>query len=75
MIDVFPFVQGAGAMAEGDVAELALNRWWRPQLTVVGASGLPPAATGMTKLPRQTAMIEFIPLLTHWNSILCRFRV
>jgi acetylornithine deacetylase/succinyl-diaminopimelate desuccinylase-like protein len=36
----FPFVGGAGP-AEGDPAELVLNRTWRPALEITGASGIP----------------------------------
>jgi acetylornithine deacetylase/succinyl-diaminopimelate desuccinylase-like protein len=36
----FPFVDGAGPIAT-DVAELILNRTWRPALAITGAAGLP----------------------------------
>jgi acetylornithine deacetylase/succinyl-diaminopimelate desuccinylase-like protein len=36
----FPFVDGAGP-ATTELAELILNRTWRPSLAVTGASGLP----------------------------------
>jgi len=37
----FPFVPG-GQPVTTDVAELILNKTWRPQLAVVGADGFPP---------------------------------
>ena len=37
----FPFVQGGHPVRTSSVAELQLNRTWRPQLAVVGAAGLP----------------------------------
>lgn len=39
----FPFLPGAGP-ASDSLVDLALNRTWRPTLTVTGASGLPPLA-------------------------------
>jgi acetylornithine deacetylase/succinyl-diaminopimelate desuccinylase-like protein len=39
--DEFPFVPGARP-ASNDLAELILNRDWRPALSVLGADGLPP---------------------------------
>jgi acetylornithine deacetylase/succinyl-diaminopimelate desuccinylase-like protein len=39
--DEFPFVPGAGPTTN-DMAELILNRDWRPALSVLGADGLPP---------------------------------
>lgn len=36
----FPFVDGAGPMSE-DLADLVLNRTWRPALSITGADGLP----------------------------------
>jgi acetylornithine deacetylase/succinyl-diaminopimelate desuccinylase-like protein len=39
----FPFLPGVRPVSE-DPLELVLNRTWRPQLEVVGANGLPPAA-------------------------------
>jgi acetylornithine deacetylase/succinyl-diaminopimelate desuccinylase-like protein len=39
--DEFPFVPGARP-ASDDLAELILNRDWRPALSVLGADGLPP---------------------------------
>jgi len=37
---VFPFCEGARPVSD-DLAELLLNRTWRPQLEVTGAAGLP----------------------------------
>jgi acetylornithine deacetylase/succinyl-diaminopimelate desuccinylase-like protein len=39
--DEFPFVPGARPTSD-DLAELILNRDWRPALSVLGADGLPP---------------------------------
>ena len=36
----FPFVEGARP-ASDDIAELILNRDWRPALSIIGADGLP----------------------------------
>ncbi|MBI1330350.1 MAG: M20/M25/M40 family metallo-hydrolase [Alphaproteobacteria bacterium] len=46
-----PFAGGTRPMSD-DLAELVLNRTWRPQLAIVGAEGLPPAPTaGNVLLP------------------------
>lgn len=37
----FPFLPGARPVDHPSIAELQLNRTWRPQLAVVGAAGLP----------------------------------
>jgi acetylornithine deacetylase/succinyl-diaminopimelate desuccinylase-like protein len=37
----FPFVEGMRPMAD-DLAELVLNRTWRPTLSVIGMDGVPP---------------------------------
>ncbi|HXJ08464.1 MAG TPA: M20 family metallopeptidase [Burkholderiales bacterium] len=48
----FPFVKGMAPMAE-DLADLVLNRTWRPALAVTGAEGLPaPANAGNVLLPK-----------------------
>ncbi|MCX7960124.1 MAG: M20/M25/M40 family metallo-hydrolase [Burkholderiales bacterium] len=48
----FPFVPGAKPVA-GDIAELVLNRTWRPVLEVIGADGLPlPKNAGNVLRPR-----------------------
>jgi acetylornithine deacetylase/succinyl-diaminopimelate desuccinylase-like protein len=47
----FPFVAGAAPLSE-DLAELVLNRTWRPQLSVIGIDGLPtPLNAGNVLLP------------------------
>lgn len=47
----FPWIGNASAVAE-DIAELILNRTWRPQLSVTGAGGLPsPGDAGAVTLP------------------------
>jgi acetylornithine deacetylase/succinyl-diaminopimelate desuccinylase-like protein len=47
----FPFVSGM-APAGDDLAELVLNRTWRPQLAVIGIDGLPsPGDAGNVLLP------------------------
>ena len=40
LFDLLPFVPGARPVTD-NLAELALNRTWRPQLTVIGLDGLP----------------------------------
>ena len=37
----FPFHEGAKPVDAEGLVELALNRTWRPQLSVTGAAGLP----------------------------------
>ncbi|WP_437780850.1 M20 family metallopeptidase [Sorangium sp. So ce1097] len=44
VVSELPWVRGAGPVA-ADVAELLLNRTWRPALSVTGAEGLPPVAS------------------------------
>jgi acetylornithine deacetylase/succinyl-diaminopimelate desuccinylase-like protein len=52
----FPFVEGMRPMAS-DVADLILNRTWRPMLAVTGADGLPlPASAGNVLRPK-TALV------------------
>jgi hypothetical protein len=41
MIDLFPFIGDTKPVQEPNLGELALNRWWRAQLAVTGAEGLP----------------------------------
>lgn len=54
----FPFVAGAGPMAD-DPTELVLNRTWRPQLAVTGIDGLPPPGdAGNVLLPYTTAKLS-----------------
>ncbi|GBG26789.1 Cytosolic non-specific dipeptidase [Hondaea fermentalgiana] len=59
MIDLFPFVEGAVPVepeGEEQLTELALNRWWRAQLTVTGADGLPPAGNAGNVLRPSTTL-------------------
>jgi acetylornithine deacetylase/succinyl-diaminopimelate desuccinylase-like protein len=51
----FPFVAGMRSAA-ADRVELLLNRSWRPQLTVVGAAGLPPPASAGNVLRPRTSL-------------------
>ncbi|WP_437967971.1 M20 family metallopeptidase [Sorangium sp. So ce260] len=44
VVSELPWVKGARPVT-GDVAELLLNRTWRPALSVTGADGLPPIAS------------------------------
>jgi len=54
----FPFVKGMAPMAE-DLADLVLNRTWRPALAVTGAEGLPlPANAGNVLLPKTTLALS-----------------
>jgi acetylornithine deacetylase/succinyl-diaminopimelate desuccinylase-like protein len=47
----FPWIGNTSAMAD-DIAELILNRTWRPQLSITGAEGLPPPGdAGAVTLP------------------------
>jgi acetylornithine deacetylase/succinyl-diaminopimelate desuccinylase-like protein len=51
----FPFVQGMSPMSE-DLADLVLNRTWRPMLAVTGAEGLPLPANAGNVLRPKTAL-------------------
>lgn len=51
----FPFVNGMRPVS-GDVAELVLNRTWRPQLSVTGVDGIPPVANAGNVLRPQTTV-------------------
>ena len=54
----FPFAGGTRPMAD-DLAELVLNRTWRPQLAVTGIAGLPlPGDAGNVLLPGTTAKLS-----------------
>lgn len=44
VFDKFPFLPGMTPMAE-DLAELVLNRTWRPALSVTGMDGMPPLSS------------------------------
>ena len=50
-----PFVPGMRPM-HGELAELALNRSWRPMLAVTGAEGLPPPANAGNVLRPKTEL-------------------
>jgi len=43
MVACFPFLPGARPVG-GSLAELALNRWWRAQVEVIGGAGIPPSS-------------------------------
>jgi acetylornithine deacetylase/succinyl-diaminopimelate desuccinylase-like protein len=51
----FPFVTGAGP-ATNDLAELILNRDWRPALAIIGADGLPTIGDAGNVLRPMTAL-------------------
>jgi acetylornithine deacetylase/succinyl-diaminopimelate desuccinylase-like protein len=51
----FPFVGGMKPMAE-DLADLVLNRTWRPMLAVTGAEGLPAVASAGNVLRPKTSL-------------------
>ncbi|KAA2285231.1 M20 family metallopeptidase [Arenimonas fontis] len=53
--DKFPFLPGMRPMAD-DLAELVLNRTWRPALSVTGADGLPPLSSAGNVLRPFTAV-------------------
>jgi acetylornithine deacetylase/succinyl-diaminopimelate desuccinylase-like protein len=54
----FPFVPGMQPVTD-DLAELVLNRTWRPQLAVTGMEGLPtPGNAGNVMLPFTTARLS-----------------
>jgi acetylornithine deacetylase/succinyl-diaminopimelate desuccinylase-like protein len=54
----FPFADGAQPVTD-DLAELVLNRTWRPQLAVIGIEGLPaPVNAGNVMLPFTTAKLS-----------------
>jgi acetylornithine deacetylase/succinyl-diaminopimelate desuccinylase-like protein len=55
MIDCFPFI-GATQPVSDDNALLAENRWWKPQLEVIGATGLPPSQTAGNVLRPSTTL-------------------
>jgi acetylornithine deacetylase/succinyl-diaminopimelate desuccinylase-like protein len=51
----FPFVAGMQPVTD-DLAELVLNRTWRPQLAVTGADGLPPLESAGNVLRPKTSV-------------------
>ena len=54
----FPFAGGTRPVTD-DLAELVLNRTWRPQLAVIGIDGLPaPQNAGNVMLPYTTARLS-----------------
>jgi acetylornithine deacetylase/succinyl-diaminopimelate desuccinylase-like protein len=54
----YPFAPGVGPMGD-ELAELVLNRTWRPQLAVTGIEGLPkPGDAGNVLLPYTTAKLS-----------------
>jgi acetylornithine deacetylase/succinyl-diaminopimelate desuccinylase-like protein len=54
----FPFVPGMRPMT-GDLADLVLNRTWRPMLAVTGADGLPaPADAGNVLRPKTSLVVS-----------------
>jgi len=53
--DKFPFVEGMRPMSE-DLAELVLNRTWRPALSVTGLDGMPPLTSAGNVLRPYTAV-------------------
>jgi acetylornithine deacetylase/succinyl-diaminopimelate desuccinylase-like protein len=52
----FPFVQGMQPMTV-DLADLVLNRTWRPMLAITGADGLPAPANAGNVLRPKTALV------------------
>ena len=52
----FPFMPGMQPM-QADLADLVLNRTWRPFLAVTGADGLPPPASAGNVLRPQTTLV------------------
>lgn len=53
--DKFPFVKGMRPMNQ-DLAELVLNRTWRPALSVTGVDGMPPLTSAGNVLRPHTAV-------------------
>jgi acetylornithine deacetylase/succinyl-diaminopimelate desuccinylase-like protein len=53
--DKFPYVDGMRPITD-DLAELVLNRTWRPQLAITGVDGIPPLASAGNVLRPQTAV-------------------
>jgi acetylornithine deacetylase/succinyl-diaminopimelate desuccinylase-like protein len=54
-VHAFPWVDGAGPIAE-DIVELLLNRTWRPGLAVTGADGFPASAVAGNVLRPSSAV-------------------
>ncbi|HUO93019.1 MAG TPA: M20 family metallopeptidase [Rhizomicrobium sp.] len=58
VFDEFPFAKGVEPVTR-DLAELILNRTWKPQLAVTGMDGLPqPANAGNVMLPETIAKVS-----------------
>ena len=55
VFDKFPFLPGMKPMAD-DLAELVLNRTWRPALSVTGVDGMPPLASAGNVLRPHTSV-------------------
>ena len=55
VFDKFPFLPGMTPMAE-DLAELVLNRTWRPALSVTGVDGMPPLSSAGNVLRPYTSV-------------------
>ncbi|REM98969.1 peptidase M20, partial [Mycobacterium tuberculosis] len=55
IFEKFPMVDGLRPMND-DLAELVLNRTWRPALSVTGVDGLPPLASAGNVLRPHTAV-------------------
>ena len=55
VFDKFPFLDGMVPMHE-DLAELVLNRTWRPALSVTGVDGMPPLSSAGNVLRPHTAV-------------------
>ncbi len=58
LVDIFPWASpDCQPVREDDVTQLALNRWWRAQLSVVGAEGLPSVAQSGNVLRPSTTLV------------------
>mmetsp|Transcript_9889 Transcript_9889/g.13586 ORF Transcript_9889/g.13586 Transcript_9889/m.13586 type:complete len:482 (+) Transcript_9889:72-1517(+) len=63
-----PFVQG-GKPTTDDLAELLLNQTWRPQLTVIGASGLPHPSKAGNVLHPEVSLKLSVRVPPHVDSV------
>jgi acetylornithine deacetylase/succinyl-diaminopimelate desuccinylase-like protein len=57
----FPFAEGTRPVSI-DLADLVLNRTWRPMLAVTGADGLPPPASAGNVLRPKTSLVVSLRL-------------
>lgn len=58
MVDCFPFLCQP-VVGGGDYGTLAVNRWWKPQLEVIGAGGFPlPSDAGNVLRPSSTLTLS-----------------